>query len=103
MTADDDVFNVQHVNRELNCRKAIEIRVHHDISHVAVHKHFAGYQSDNLVCRHAAVRATNPEIMRRLLGRQPAKKIGILPRHVCSPGAIVFEQLRKLSHESVKR
>jgi len=35
VAADDDVFNAQHVNRELNCRKAIEISVHHDIGYVA--------------------------------------------------------------------
>jgi len=69
VAADDYVLNAQHINRELNCRKAIEISMHHDIGNVAVHEHFTGYQSDHLVCGHAAVRATDPKVVRRLLGR----------------------------------
>src|SRR5258707_5018460 len=79
VAADDDVLNAQHVNSELNCRKTVEVGMHHDISNVAVHKHLAGHQPDHLVCGHAAVRAADPEIVRRLLSRQAAKEIPGLP------------------------
>jgi hypothetical protein len=74
--------------------------VHNDISNVAVNKHFAGYQTDNLVCGHPTVRTTDPEVMRRLLSRQTPKEIRILPSHVSSPAAVILEQLLECSHLS---
>ena len=41
MSTDDDVFDEQHLNCILNCGKTIEIRVHYNVGHVAMHKHFA--------------------------------------------------------------
>ena len=55
MTADDDVFDAQHFNRKLNCRETVEVGVHDDVSNIAMDKHFAGFQANNLVRRHAAV------------------------------------------------
>src|SRR5438067_167651 len=71
VTADDDVLNVQHFDRELHHRKAIEIRMHDDVGDVAMHEQLAGSESDDFICWHPTVGAADPQIVGRLLGRQP--------------------------------
>jgi hypothetical protein len=93
MAADDDVADLQYVDRELNRRQAIEIGVDHEVGDVAVHEHVAGQEADDLVRRHAAVRAADPEILRRLPLRQPREKLRILPGHLVGPRAVVGQKV----------
>jgi hypothetical protein len=67
VAADDDMLDVQHIHGELDHRQAVEIGVHDDVRHVAVHEQVAGHQPDDFVRGHAAVGAADPEIRRRLL------------------------------------
>lgn len=39
MATDDHVLDVQHLDRVLQNREAIEIRVHHEVGHVAMYEH----------------------------------------------------------------
>ena len=43
MSADDDVLDAQRINRELNRRQAIQVRVYDDIRDVAMDEHIAGH------------------------------------------------------------
>ena len=56
---DQDVFDLEQVHRELDHRQAIEVGVGHDVSDVPMHEHLAGRQSQDLVVRHARIRAAN--------------------------------------------
>src|SRR5262249_13041752 len=88
-------------DRELNGRQAIQIGVHHDVRHVAVHEHFARHQPGDLVRRHAAVRAADPQVSRLLLLRQSPEELGILPRGLRRPGAVVLEELGEHAHARI--
>ena len=95
VTRDDHVADLQHVNRKLKHRQAVQIRVDNDVRNVAVDEELARIESDDLVGRNAAVRAPDPEILRRLLGGQTPEEIGPTRRDFGRPAAIVLEQVRQ--------
>ena len=55
-----DVLDLQHLDRKLQHRQAVEIGVHHHVGNVPVHKQFPWHQINNLVRRYSAVRTANP-------------------------------------------
>lgn len=67
MPANDDVPNAQNVDGELEHRETIQVGMNDQVRDVAMDKDFARWQADNLVRGHAAVGASDPEILRRLL------------------------------------
>ena len=91
MSADDDVLHLKHVDRKLEHRQAVEIGVDHEVGDVAVHEELAGIESDDLISWHAAVRAADPQKLRRLLARQAGKKRWVALDPIRGPGAIVVE------------
>ncbi len=72
--------------------------MHDDIGDVAVHEELARGEVDDLVGRHAAVRASDPEVARSLLPRQSGEEIGIASSDALGPRAVVFEEVRKRAH-----
>ena len=58
--ADDDVAHAQYFHRVLDDRQAIQVAVHHDVGDVAMHEDLTGHQSQDLIRRHATVRAADP-------------------------------------------
>ena len=78
--ADDDVLDLQHLDRELDHRQAVEIRVDNDVGDVAVNEELARQEPDDLVGRHAAVGAADPEVLGDLLARSCSKNSGFLLR-----------------------
>ena len=95
---DDHVRDLQDVHRELEHRQAIQVGVHHHVGDVAMHEQLAGIEPDDLVRRHPAVGASDPEVLRRLLCREPleeARVVGGLPR---GPLAIVVDQRGDVAH-----
>ena len=64
-----------------------------DVADIAVHEHLTGIETDDVVGGNAAVRATEPEIARRLLLGETAKVIGIAAGLSRRPPQIAVEQL----------
>src|SRR4029078_7779424 len=64
MAADDHVTDTKNLDRVLKDRQAVEIAMHHDIRHVAVHKQLARGKPDDLVGRNATIRTSDPEVAR---------------------------------------
>src|ERR1051325_917093 len=93
MPANDDVFDLEHVNRILHHRKTVKVSMDHDVRDVAVYKHLARHHADELCRRHAAVGTSDPEIAWRLLLRQGWKKTRIACGDTFSPGPVLLEQL----------
>jgi len=59
--------NLQHFDRVLHDREAVEIGMHHDIRNVAVHEQFTRRKADDLVGGDTAVGTADPEVPRCLL------------------------------------
>ena len=90
-----DVLDLEMVHGKLDHRQGVQIRVHHHIGDIAVHKHFARIKPGDFVGRNAAVGAADPEVFGRLLLRQLAEETGPLRFHARSPDAVVVEQVLK--------
>ncbi|MNT30708.1 hypothetical protein D3C72_1665160 [compost metagenome] len=69
VTADDDVLHLQDIDGKLHGREAVEVRMLDHVGNIAVHEDLAGRQVNDGVGRDAAVRASDPEVLRRLLAR----------------------------------
>ena len=67
VSANNDVTHLQDIDRKLHDRQTVEVGVHDEIGDVAVDKQFSGREADDLIGRHPAVGAANPEIGGRLL------------------------------------
>ena len=93
VAAHDDVLHAQHVDRVLQHREAVEIGVHDQVGDVAMHEQLAGQQPDDLVGRHAAVGAADPQELGRLLRAQPREEPGLLLERAPGPFAVVLEEL----------
>jgi hypothetical protein len=66
MADDHDVFDLEDIDGELDHRQAVEIGVHDDVGDVAVDEQLARQQTDDLVGRHARIRAADPQVLRCL-------------------------------------
>jgi hypothetical protein len=63
MAADDDVFDIEHVDGVLQHRQTVEIGMHHDVRHVAMHEEFTRVETDDFIGGDPAVGAADPEIV----------------------------------------
>ncbi len=63
MPADDDVFHLEDLDRILDDRKTVQIRMYHHIRDVAVHKYFARLKTGYLIGGNPTVRTPDPEIL----------------------------------------
>ena len=89
---------MEHVDGELQRRQAIEIGVHDDVGDIAMDEDLAGREVDDLVRRHAAVRAADPEIARRLLLLEVGEEIGLAGAQIGGPGVVAQKQITKRRH-----
>src|SRR5262249_28948150 len=64
-----------------------------EIGHIAVDEQLAGVESDNRICRHAAIGTADPEITGRLLAFEAPEEVTILRGHTRCPGAIPLLQV----------
>ncbi|OQB88768.1 MAG: hypothetical protein BWX86_02604 [Verrucomicrobia bacterium ADurb.Bin122] len=60
MPAHDDVADPQDIDRVLEHREAVQVRVGHHVGQVAMDKQLAWQKPDDLVRRHTAVGTTDP-------------------------------------------
>ena len=58
----------------------------------------ARHQADDLVGRHPAVGAADPQVARRLLRRERPEELGIALADAPGPPTVVDEQMRKIAH-----
>ena len=100
VAAHDDVLDLEHVDRVLQHRQAVQIGVHDDVGDVAVDEQLARPQADDLVGRHAAVRAADPQVLRQLLRRQRPEEVGIVIGDAAGPAAVVVEKVGEVVHAS---
>ena len=61
MVIDQSRRDLQHLDRVLHDREAVEIGMHHDIRNVAVHEQFTRREANDLVGWHTAVGTADPE------------------------------------------
>jgi hypothetical protein len=93
MAAHDDVLDPQHVDCVLQHGQAVQVRVHDNVGDVAMDEELAGEQADDLVGRHAAVRAPDPQILRRLLPGQRREELRVARPRMCRPASVVLEEI----------
>src|SRR5215475_2505856 len=98
MTADNDVADLQHVDRILNHRQTIRIVQRNYVGDVSVDEQLSRQQPDDFIRGYAAVRATNPQILRRLLLRKLLEKTRMFCVHLGNPPPVVFEETTKFLH-----
>ena len=78
VVADDhDVLHLDDVDRELQHGEVVRVLRRREVGDVAVDEELAGIEVDDLVRRHAAVGAADPEIFRRLLAHEPPEEARI--------------------------
>src|SRR5262249_5124515 len=80
MAANDDMLNRQHFYRVLQHRDAVHVVGCDDVGHIAMNEQFAWREANDLIGRYAAIRAANPEIVRRLNRTQALEERWIAPR-----------------------
>jgi hypothetical protein len=97
--ADDDVAHLQNIHGELHGGQAVQVGMNDEIGDVPVNEQLAGQQTDNLISRHPAVRAADPQELRRLLPRKLLKKLRVLLPDAFGPGLVVDEKVAEGSHE----
>src|SRR5690554_4870838 len=92
------MLDLQHLYGELQNRQAVKICVNDDVSNIPVHKKLARRHIYNLVGRHSAISAANPQVFRCLLIRQTMKKLRIIGSDGIRPGPVFFKNMVKLAH-----
>jgi hypothetical protein len=60
MATHNDVPDLEQLDRELHDRQTIQIGVNNDVGDVAVDEQLSRLESDDLICRHPTVGATDP-------------------------------------------
>ena len=67
MADDQDVLDLELVHRVLDDAQAVQVGMHHHVGDVAVDEYLARRHADDLVGRHARIRAADPQILGVLL------------------------------------
>src|SRR5262249_19110456 len=78
--------------------QAVQVRVNDDVGNIAMDEHLPGQQADDLVRRHTAIGAADPEVARDLLANQAFEELGVLPYHLGGPCPILREQVTQDTH-----
>lgn len=93
MAAHDHMLYAQHIDGVLQYREAVKIRVHHEIGDIAVDENLAGRQPDDLIRRHAAIGATDPQIPRCLLRGKASEEIRIGTKRGLRPAPVIRKEM----------
>jgi hypothetical protein len=93
MAADDYMLHAQDIDGVLQHREAVEIRVHHEIGDIPVDKDLAGRQPDDLIRRHAAIGAADPQILGCLLRGEPSEEIRIGTELALRPATVIRKEV----------
>jgi len=93
MAAQDDVLDLQHVDRELQHGQRVQVRVRDDVGDVTVDEEFARRHAQQFIRGHAAVRTADPEVFRSLLRSQVLEEVRVFLDHRGRPFAVTLEQV----------
>src|SRR5262245_29729695 len=91
MATYDNVPDLEYVDGVFNHRKTVEVGWIDDVCHVSMDEQFARQHSYDLVCRHTAVRATDPKKIRRLLPGEFHEVVRLPLSHPSRPFAILVQ------------
>ena len=92
------VSHVQDIDRVLEHGETVEVGVDDDVRDVAVHEELARRETDDLVRRHSAVRAADPQVPRGLLRGKARKVVGVALGDAPGPGPVACEQILEPAH-----
>ena len=98
MADDDDVLDIEGLDRVLEHGEAIQVGVHDDVGDIAVDEELARCEAGDLVGRHPAVGAADPQIARLLLLGELGEVIRIARAQIGSPGVVSLEQVLERRH-----
>src|SRR5689334_13772626 len=88
MTADDDVFYFKMTNGKIKYTQQVDIGVDDEVSDITMHEYLSRLCARDLVRRHPAVTATDPEKLGSLQMSKPVKILRIVCYFLRSPGFI---------------
>ena len=94
MAANDDVLYFQSLHGELQHGMNIGVQRRREIGDIAVDEKLAWTKADDLVGRHPAVGAADPEKLRRLRLAQPLKVLWIFELDSFGPSPVIFKKFR---------
>ena len=94
VAADDHVLDPEELDRELKHGQAVEVGVQDEVRHVPVDEDLAGQQARDLVGRHPAVGAADPEVLRALLGGEALEEAWDRPPSCGRPRRGCFSKSR---------
>ncbi|MNE06119.1 hypothetical protein D3C80_987000 [compost metagenome] len=93
MAGDEDVLDLEYVDRVLNHRQAVEVGVQHDVGHITVYEQIARQHADDLVGRHPGVGTTDPQELWGLLASQLGEEVRIFLLDRSGPTLVVINQI----------
>jgi hypothetical protein len=67
--------------------------VYHYVGYVAVNEQLTGQEIHDFIGRHAAVRTTDPQVLRDLLQGELLKKIRLPGQYFFRPDSVIFKQM----------
>src|SRR5688572_30293549 len=98
VAAHHDVAHPQHLDPVLEHAQDVHVGVDDDVGHVAMDEHLARLPADDAVGRQAAVRAADPQELRRLLVAQAVEEAGIGGAHPRGPLPVRLDPLLDRAH-----
>jgi hypothetical protein len=98
MATDNDVTNLQNIDGILKNGQAIGVAGGNDVGNIAMDEKLSGKQPDDFIGRHAAVGASDPQILRLLQMGESLEEPGVPCRQLSDPPPVIIEELFQLFH-----
>ena len=91
MATDDNILYLEGFHRMLDHCKAIQVGRGDLIRYISVDKDFAGFEAKQCIRGDPGVRATDPQVVRIMNGREIPKEARILLETSSGPGGVVCQ------------
>jgi hypothetical protein len=83
---------LEHLYCKLNNRQTVQVCVDNQVGNISVDEKLTRQKADDLIGRDAAVRASDPKVIRRLLMRECREEVRIAGVDAVSPSTVVLEK-----------